>query len=255
MMRFAGKVIAIAGGAGGIGTAVSRRIGAEGGTVVVGDIAQSAADEVAHAIESAGGKALALALDIGEEASVEAFVGRAVGELGGIDGFHVNAVDNSLGPVRDTDASEIDMAAYDAMMHTNLRGYFLCTRHAVPQIGARGGGCMLYTGSGAAYIGMPDRPVYAMGKAAIAALMRQVASRWGPRNVRANVVAPGLTLHPNVVAVIGEDKLAVWASEIPLPRLGTPDDIAAMAALLLSDDGSYVTGQVISVDGGRLMRP
>lgn len=254
MKRFEGRVIAIAGGAGGIGTAVSQRIASEGGTVIVGDLAHASAEEVAQAIEREGGRALPLAVDIGDEESVADFVGRAVQEFGGIDGFHVNAVDSSLGP-SDTDASEMAMADYDEMMRVNLRGYFLCTRHAVPQIAARGGGCMLYTGSGAAYIGMPDRPVYAMGKAAIAALMRQVASRWGKQSVRANVVSPGLTLHPNVIAVKGGGYLEEALKEIPLPRFGTPADIAAMAALLLSDDGSYVTGQVIGVDGGRLMRP
>ena len=254
MQRFAGKVIAIAGGAGGIGSAVSQRIASEGGKVVVGDVSLDSAREVARAIVADGGTAIGLAIDIGDEASVSAFVEGAVKEFGGLDGFHVNALDARLSGT-DADSTIIDMQDYDDAMRVNLRGYFLCTRHAIPQLVKRGGGAMLYTGSGAAYIGIPDKPVYAMGKAALGALARQVATKWGGSGVRANIVAPGLIVHANSAAALGEEYLKTAISEIPIARLGKPADIAAVAALLLSDDGSYVTGQVIGVDGGRMMRP
>ncbi|TAL00138.1 MAG: SDR family oxidoreductase [Rhodospirillaceae bacterium] len=252
--RFEGKVIAIAGGSGGIGSGVSHRLAAEGAVVIVGDVNLDAAEQTAAEIIAKGGRAMPLKIDIGDEASVKAFVHTAVGTHGGIDGFYANALDSThMGD--DSDAVAIDMAAYDQMMHVNSRGYFLCTRHAVPQIIARGGGCMLYTSSGAAHFGLPDRPVYSMLKSGIHALARHVASRFGKQGVRSNVIAPGLILHPVMEAVLGPQYLAEALTGVKVPRLGQPKDIAAMAALLLSDDGAFVTGQVISVDGGASMRP
>jgi NAD(P)-dependent dehydrogenase (short-subunit alcohol dehydrogenase family) len=113
---------------------------------------------------------------------------------------------------------------------------------------------MLYTGSGGAYLGLTDKTAYTMGKAALGALARTVANKWGSKGVRANVIAPGLILHPAVIDAMGQRFVDQSIKAIPLARIGDPRDIAGMAALLLSDDGSYVTGQSISVDGGRTMR-
>ncbi|TAL02533.1 MAG: SDR family oxidoreductase [Rhodospirillaceae bacterium] len=252
--RFEGKVIAIAGGSGGIGSGVSHRLAEEGAVVIVGDINLNAAEQTAAEIAAKGGRAMPLKIDIGDEASVTSFIKIAVSTHGGIDGFYVNAVDSSHSR-DDSDPVAIDMAAYDHMMHVNSRGYFLCTRHAVPQLIARGGGCMLYTSSGAAFVGLPNRPVYAMIKSGIHALSRHVASRFGKQGVRSNVIAPGLILHPVMAAALGPQFLEEGLKGVKAPRLGQPKDIAAMAALLLSDDGAFVTGQVISVDGGATMRP
>lgn len=251
--RFEGKVIAIAGGSGGIGSAVSKRLASEGAVVIVGDIDLRAATQTATEIEAKGGRAMPLKLDIGDEASVKSFVQMTVNAHGGIDGFHVNALDASR-QGDDIDATTMDMVAYDEIMHVNLRGYFLCTRHAIPQLLKRGGGCMLYTSSGAAYVGMDTKPVYAMGKSAIHALSRNVASRWGKQSVRSNVIAPGLIFHPAVAATLGPQAIEGILQGVKTPRLGAPEDIAAMAALLLSDEGAFVTGQVICVDGGATMR-
>lgn len=252
--RFEGKVIAIAGGSGGIGAAVSRRLADEGAVVVVGDIDREAAEQTAAEISADGGRATPLRLDIADEASVKAFVEAAVELHGGLDGFHVNALDSSRSH-DDSDPVDIDLAAYDHMMDVNLRGYFLCTRHAVPQLVRRGGGCMLFTSSGAAYAGLADRPVYAMVKNGVHGLCRHVASRFGKQGVRSNVIAPGLILHPGVEAALPPQAIDEMLKTVKVARAGAPKDIAAMAALLLSDDGAFVTGQVISVDGGATMRP
>ena len=252
--RFEGKVIAIAGGTGGIGSACSKRLAEEGAHVFVGDINLEAAEKTAAEIKAKGGKATAVRIDIGDEESVKAFVQAACGVDGGIDGFYVNAVDASAS-ARDVDPISLDMADYDQMQHVNMRGYFLCTRHALPELLKRGGGCMLYTGSGAAYVGMPVKPVYSMIKSGINALMRHVARRYGKQNVRSNVVSPGLMVHEGVERAYTPQMLEGALAGVLVPRLGRPEDIAAMAALLLSDDGSYVTGQVICVDGGTCMRP
>jgi NAD(P)-dependent dehydrogenase (short-subunit alcohol dehydrogenase family) len=251
--RFEGKVIAIAGGSGGIGSGVSQRLAAEGAIVVIGDIDLKAAEKTAAAIAAKGGRAMPLKLDIGDEASVESFVGAAIGTHGGLDGFHVNALDHSL-RADDVDLTTMPMSSYDYMMNVNLRGYVLCTRHAVPQLLKRGGGAMLYTSSGSAYVGEPVRPVYAMAKSGINALSRHVASRWGKQGVRSNVIAPGVIFHPAVEAVMGADYADEIVKTLRVTRIGAPEDIAAMAALLLSDEGGFITGQVISVDGGATMR-
>jgi NAD(P)-dependent dehydrogenase (short-subunit alcohol dehydrogenase family) len=250
--RFKGKVIAVAGGSGGIGSAVSRRLAAEGAAVLVGDVDVDAAAQTAEAIAANGGCAAAFGLDIADEASVAAFVRAAVQAYGGLDGIHVNAVDSSRSE-RDIDPVSADMADYDHMMRVNLRGYFLCTRHAIPALLQRGG-AILYTGSGAAYAGMPVKPVYAMVKSGIGALARHVARRYGPQGIRCNVVSPGLMVHPAVEAKLSPERLAELLKDAAMPRPGRPEDIAAMAALLLSDDGAYVTGQVICVDGGATLR-
>jgi len=101
---------------------------------------------------------------------------------------------------------------------------------------------------------MDTKPVYAMGKSAIHALSRNVASRWGKQGVRSNVIAPGLIFHPAVEATLGAQAIEGILKTVKSPRLGAPADIAAMASLLLSDEGAFVTGQVISVDGGATMR-
>jgi NAD(P)-dependent dehydrogenase (short-subunit alcohol dehydrogenase family) len=251
--RFEGKVIAIAGGSGGIGGGVSHRLAEEGAVVIVGDLDFSAAESTASEIAAKGGRAMPLKLDIGDEASVQSFVNDAVKAHGGIDGFHVNAASFSRAR-EDTDPVEMDMSVFDEMMRVNSRGYFLCTRHGVPQLIKRGGGCMLYTSSGAAHAGDSVRPVYAMSKSGVHALARHVASRWGKDGVRSNVIAPGLILHPKLEANAGPQLAAEGIKRVKGTRLGAPSDIAAMAALLLSDEGGFITGQVISIDGGGTMR-
>jgi NAD(P)-dependent dehydrogenase (short-subunit alcohol dehydrogenase family) len=254
MKRFEGKVVAIAGGAGGIGTAVSRRLAAEGAAVMVGDLNFEDASRVCDLIKGDGGCATPFRLSLGEEASIVEFLAQTITLHGGLDGFHCNASDSSRRD-EDNNVATMDMSAYDQMMDVNTRGFFLCTRHALPHLVRRGGGAMLYTSSGAAYMGEVPRPVYAMGKSAIHALSRNIASHWGKRGIRSNVISPGLIVHDAVRSAMGQKFIEDTLKSVPVGRLGAPDDIAAMAALLLSDEGSFVTGQVICVDGGVTMRP
>lgn len=220
---------------------------------MVGDINFEDASRVAAEIEGGGGRATPFRLNIGDETSVTEFIDSCVRIYGGIDGFHVNALDTSV-TRDDDDLTTMELATYDQMMGVNTRGYVLCTRYAVPRLLERGGGAMLYTSSGAAYSGDGTRPAYAMSKSAVHALSRYVASRWGKQGVRSNVIAPGLIVHAGVRAVLSEVALEKTLAGVKTPRLGEPRDIAAMAALLLSDDGAFVTGQVVNVDGGGTMR-
>ena len=252
--RLQGKVIVVA-GAGGIGDELARRYAGEGASVVLGDIDGAAARAVADEIVAAGGNATGVELDGADEESVKQTVSLAVSAFGGLDGFHANFASFKDGASAN-DILGMAMDDYDEVMRVNARGFVLCTRHAVPVMLARGGGSIVYTSSGAAYIAEPVRVAYSMSKVALHALMRHVARRFGPEGIRANVIAPGVISHPRFEAVISPEIAQAFRDATALKtRLGTPTDIAAMGALLMSDEGGFITGQVISVDGGHTMRP
>lgn len=248
MSKLAGKVVVVA-GAGGIGSGLARRYAAEGAAVVLGDIDDAAARATAQAIP--GGRVIATHLDGADDASVAAIVALALAEFGGLDGFHANFASFQDGA---HDIVDLPLEVFDSMMAINLRGFVLCTRHAVPQMIARGGGSMLYTSSAASIAGMPIRPAYAMSKLAVHALMRHVAARFGPEGIRANALTPGIVLPPGSESAVPADFAETMRQATPLRRLGTPEDVGAVSAFLMSDDGAYITGQLISIDGGRTMR-
>jgi NAD(P)-dependent dehydrogenase (short-subunit alcohol dehydrogenase family) len=256
MRGLADKVVVVAGGGSGIGAATARRLGAEGAAVVVGDINGPNADAVAAEVRDAGGRAQAVPFDISDDASVAALVETAVAEYGGLDAMHANAADLSPENIgQDTNALEVPLDVFDHTLQVNLRGHLLCTRSALPHLLERGGGALVYTSSAAGHIGEPERPSYAASKAGINSLVRHVASRWGRQGIRANSIAPGLVvtsaMDTGLPSEFRDHALRVGRS----PRLGRPDDIAAMVAFLVSDDGEWVNGQVLSVDGGASMRP
>ena len=249
------KVAVVAGGAGGIGTATSLRLAEEGARVVVGDLNEGAAKDVADRITKAGGTALAVPFDISDEDSVRELFGAAIDAFGGVDLCHANAADLSVPVIMgDTDALAIDLDIWDRTLLVNLRGFLLVTRQAIPQLLERGGGAIVYTSSAASFVGEPARPAYAAAKSGVNALMRHVASHWGKQHIRANAIAPGLVVSDEMSEVIPEDLQKRTLKGTRSWRLGHPRDIAAMVAFLLSDDGEWINGQVISVDGGVTLR-
>lgn len=253
MNRLEGKVIIVA-GAGGIGNELARRYASEGASVLVGDIDGVVATDLVAEITAAGNTAIATTLEGSNDDSIKAAVDLAVAEFGGLDGFHANFA--GFNPGDDEDILGVTMENFDKVMSINARGFVLCTRHALPHMLERGGGSMVYTSSAAAYFGEPVRLGYGMSKAALHALMRHVARRFGPQGIRANVIAPGVILHPKLQTMMPEDIIQEFKDVTLLKtRLGLPSDIAAMGALLMSDEGAFITGQVLSVDGGRTMRP
>lgn len=252
MGKLSGKVAVVAGG-GGIGGATARRLAAAGAAVVVGDLDAGNAGAIAREITASGGQAAGLGCDISDEASVAALVDAAVSRFGGLDRMHVNAADLQV-IFQDSNAVDVALEVFDRTIAVNLRGHLLCTRLAIPQMLRRGGGAIVYTTSGAAFIGEPERPCYAMAKAGINALMRHVASRWGRQGIRANAVAPGLVLTENNLKTMPEEVKKAALARTRSTRLGAPDDIAATVVHLLSDDGAWINGQVISVDGGATIR-
>jgi NAD(P)-dependent dehydrogenase (short-subunit alcohol dehydrogenase family) len=251
MDRLRGKVAVVVGGGNGIGAASSRRLAAEGARVAVADIDTDAALSVSDEI---GEAAIAVTCDMADEESVGRLFAEATSAFGGIDLLHNVAADLSTDTLgRDTDLLDIDLAVWDRTMHVDVRGYVLAMRQAIPSMLARGGGAIVNTSSGAAFVGERNRPAYGAAKAAINAVSRHVANRWGRQGIRCNVVAPGLILTDTASASMS-DLLAKREAKNPSGRLGDPGDIAAAVAYLLSSDAAFVNGQVISVDGGVTMR-
>jgi len=252
--RLAGKRLVVIGAGTGIGAATVERLCAEGARVAVLDINLPGAQAVATRMAANGHEAFALAVDIVDEASVNAAIAAAAERLGGLDGAHVNAADLRT-IFADSDALALDLAVFDRTIAVNLRGHLLCTRAVLPHLLAAGGGAIVYTSSGAGDSGETERPSYATSKSGLNALMRHVASRWGKEGVTANCIAPGFVMTPEMIA--GGQVPPEWAdlclTQTRSTRLGKAEDIAGVAAMLLSEDGRWINGQVVHVNGGALL--
>lgn len=249
-----GKVVVVAGGATGIGAATAARLAEEGCLVVVGDVAIDHAARTVAGIVAAGGTACAVGFDLADTDSVATLFDTASTIYGGLDG--VFAVGADMGAIRaDTDVVDIDLAVWDRVMAVNLRGYVATMKYAIPHLLARGGGAIVNMSSAAAFQGEPARPAYATAKAGIGALTRHVASRWGKAGIRCNAVAPGFTATEAIQSAPQWPELEAAALErIRAPRVGTTDDVAALVTFLISNEGQWINGQIINVDGGTILR-
>jgi NAD(P)-dependent dehydrogenase (short-subunit alcohol dehydrogenase family) len=248
------RVVIVVGGATGIGAATAARLGEEGARVVVGDLAEDSAHRTVERIVTAGGTATAIAFDLADPDSVAGLVDAAADTYGGVDAmFNVGA---DMTTIRaDTDVVDIDLDVWDRVMAVNLRGYVVAMKHAIPHMLTRGGGTIVNMSSAAAFQGEPARPAYATAKAGIGALTRHVASRWGKDGIRCNAVAPGFTATDAIRSAPQWPELEASAlKRIRGPRVGATDDVASLVAFLVSDEGAWINGQVINVDGGTVLR-
>ena len=254
--RLAGKRLIVVGSATGIGAATVKRLTAEGAQVCAADINISGAEKVA---EEAGPNAFAVAIDIADEASVQAAVAAAVERMGGLDGAHINAADLRV-IMADTDLLDMGMGVFDRTIAVNLRGHVLCARAVMPHLLKNEASAIVFTSSGSAHGAEPARACYAMAKAGINALMRHIAARWGKEGLTANVLAPGFTITGELKANLEQNDaeaqkwLDVYRAKTPHTRLGEAEDHAAVVAMLLSEDGRWINGSIIDVNGGSLMR-
>ncbi len=253
--RLRGKAIMVVGAGTGIGAATVRRLASEGARVSVADINLPAAEAVAADVVRQGGDAMAVAIDIADEQSTQAAVDATLGRYTRLDGAHINAADLRI-ILEDSDALAESLAVFDRTIAVNLRGHLLCTRAILPHMLGNGGGAIVYTSSGSSVGGEPTRPAYAASKNGLHALMRHVAARWGREGITANCVAPGVTVTPEMEAsgVFPAEFAAQMLARTPNRRLGRTEDIAGVVAMLLSDDGRWINGQVWHVNGGSLMR-
>ncbi|MGX9885507.1 SDR family NAD(P)-dependent oxidoreductase [Streptomyces sp. NPDC002276] len=255
MRGIRGKRIVIAGGATGIGAATAERLAEEGASVVVGDIDLTAAEATTKGITEAGGTAIAIEFDLGDETSIQALAYRAAVEFGGIDGLLNVGADLSAETMdRDTDLLDMDPAVWRRTHEVNLLGSALTCRAVLPHLLGQGGGVIVNTSSGAAWVGEPTRPAYAASKAGINALTRHIASRWGKDGIRCNVLAPGMVLSEQFLRALDQEQLDHALEIGRSPRLGEPADLAGAAAFLFSDDAAWINGQSWSIDGGASLR-
>jgi NAD(P)-dependent dehydrogenase (short-subunit alcohol dehydrogenase family) len=248
------RVAVVVGGATGIGAATATRLGAEGCRVVVGDVAVGAASQTVQRIVEAGGTATHVGFDLADPASVSGLITTAATTYGGVDLlFNVGA---DMSTIRsDSDVVDIEFDVWDRVMTVNLRGYVAAMKYAIPRMLASGGGAIVNMSSAAAFQGEPARPAYATAKAGIGALTRHVASRWGKEGIRCNAVAPGFTATEAIRSVPQWPDLQAGAlKRIRGTRVGDPADIAALVAFLLSDEGEWINGQVVNIDGGTVLR-
>ncbi len=248
MGQLDGKVVLLSGGASPIGRATALRLSGEGAAVVVGDVAEEAAEAVARQVAVAGGHAVGLRCDVRSEESVASFVERAVAEFGGVDAVDHNAAWSH--PRLDTDAVGVDLGVWERVLQTITRGALLLARHVIPVMAARGGGSIVTISSGTSTIGESTRVAYGVSKAALNQLTRHLAVRYGRDGIRANAIAPGFILTETAVANVPTDVQLRLAEANPMRRLGTPDDIARVVVFLCSDASAYVNGQLLHVDGG-----
>src|SRR6476659_9579184 len=249
------KVVIVA-GLGGIGNGLARRYFDEGALLVIGDLDGDWARRVAGELDAASERVLGVPLDGADEESVIATVKLAVDTFGRLDGVHVNFT-NAADAYLPGGVVDLPLEAFDEVMRVNTRGFVICAKHTIPAMIDSGGGSIVFTASIDAYNGASTRVSYQMSKAAELALMRHIARKYGPKGIRANAIAPGLIWHYKFDEQWMPEGIVeqTRARQMIKSRFGKPDDVAALGALLLSDDGSFITAQTISVDGGVTFRP
>jgi NAD(P)-dependent dehydrogenase (short-subunit alcohol dehydrogenase family) len=249
MRRLEGKIAIITGGAGGIGSATARRFTDEGAKVMVADINGAAADKVAKEI---GGETSATAFDAADAASIEAMVALAVSRYGRLDILHNNAALTAPEIGRqDTTAPDIPLEIWDAIIQVNLRGYLVGCKFAIPAMLKNGGGAIINTASGSGMAGDLSRIAYGTTKAGAIAITRYVATQHGRQGIRCNAIAPGLILTEASKAGVPE-LIDIISNHVLTPRLGRPEDVAAVAAFLASEDAGFINGETITCNGGSL---
>lgn len=248
-----GRVAIVTGGASGIGRATCLALAAVGASVVVADLNEDGARKVAGEVEARGGKAHPQRVDLAEERSIVAMIDSAIARFGRLDVLHNNAADSDPALMA-ADGAIVDLTAevWDRNMRINLRAPMLGCKHAIPHMIRGGGGSIINTSSASGLTGDVVRAAYAASKAGLGSLTQNVAVQYGKQGIRCNAVAPGVIATPALEANVPKAAVDVYVENTLTPRLGRPEDIAAVVVFLASDASSFVTGQVLSVDGGIL---
>ena len=246
-----GRAALVTGAARGIGAATARRLAADGAKVAVSDLHEDDCAETVQAIAGDGGTAVAIGCDVRDREQVDAAVARTVEELGSLD-----ILVNNAGVIRDNLLFKMTDEDWDTVIDTHLKGSFLCTRAAQRHMVERRYGKIVFLSSASA-LGNRGQTNYSTAKAGVQGMARTLAIELGRFNINVNAVAPGYveTAMTRATAermgVAFEDFAKAAVERIPLGRGGTPEDIAGVIAFLVSEDASYVSGQVLYVNGGR----
>jgi len=249
----AGRVAIVTGAASGIGRASALALARAGAAVVVADLDPAGARRVAAEIETLGGRARAQPVDVSDPGAVAAMVEAAVDAFGGLDILHNNAAASDPAVIgSDGELVDLDLAVWERTLAVNLRGPMLGCKHAIPRMLERGGGAIVNTSSASGLTGDLARVAYGVSKAGVDSLTRYVATQYGKRGIRCNSIAPGVISTPALEANVPPEMIAIYEESHLTPRLGSPEDIAAVVVFLVSDAAGFITGQTLCVDGGLL---
>lgn len=249
MNRFSGKRALVTGAASGIGRASALRLAEEGAHVFCLDIAAESAQETADQIVRAGGQATSGSADVSNFAACEAAVALAQDALGGLE-----VLANIAGILRPGHTMELPAEAFEQTVGINLTGTFFMCRAALPLL-LDGGGAIVNMASAAALQGVPYNAAYCASKAGVVGLTRSLASEYSRRNVRVNCICPGGIMTPMTQAgfpVDGLDPALMKRIAPQMPKVGQPEDIAALVAYISSEEANYMTGSAVTIDGGQL---
>lgn len=245
-MLLEGKIAVVTGASRGIGRAIAEDLAANGAAVVVNyNASAGAADEVVAAITGAGGKAVAVQADVSDFAAAQQLVKATLDTYGQID-----ILVNNAGTTRDTLLLMMKEEQWDVVLETNLKSVFNCCKAAArPMVRRKQGGRIINISSVSGIVGQPGQANYAASKAGIIGFTKSLAKELGSRSITVNAVAPGFVL-TDLTADLADDLVQKTLEFIPLGRWGKLDEIANVVTFLASDKASYITGEVIQVDGG-----
>jgi NAD(P)-dependent dehydrogenase (short-subunit alcohol dehydrogenase family) len=249
MSRFQSKTVVVTGAAQGIGEAYARALAKEGANVVVADLNEESGAKVAASINESGGRAIFVACNVADSTSAEALVARTVEEFGGIDHLVNNAA--IYGDMEFNLLISVDWDYYRRFMSVNMDGALVMTRAVYPEIAKRGGGAIVNQSSTAAYL---YSGFYGLAKAGINSLTQQLAHELGGQKIRVNAIAPGPTATEATKIQAGDAAKDIVRNSLAIKRMGSVDDMVGACLFLLSDDASWVTGQILAVDGGQTFR-
>ena len=249
-MRFKDKVAIVTGSGQGIGEAYAKAIAAEGASVIVADLNGPQGTRVAEEITKGGGTARFVEVDVASPDSTRAMAEATVRAYGGID-FLVNNAAIYHG-MQIAPLIAIDWDYYKKFMDVNMNGALLCVRACYESMQARGGGAIVNQSSTAAWMAIG---FYGVAKLALNGITQSLARELGPLNIRVNAIAPGPTDTEATRSVVPENILNRIVREIPFARIGRPEDLVGTCLFLLSDAAAWMTGQIVNVDGGQIMRP
>src|SRR5271169_4109723 len=246
-MTLSGRVAFVTGASQGIGRGCALKLAASGATVAVAARNLEKLAELVQQIDATGGKAFAFPLDVADEEQVKATFKTALGQLGKID-----ILINNAGITRDQLVMRMKRADWDSVLNTSLTSAYLCIQQVIGSMLKQRWGRIINITSVFGQMGQAGQANYSASKAGLIGLTMAIAREVGSRNITCNAVAPGF-IETAMTSALGEDFKQTAVKNIPLGRVGTPDDVASAVAFLASDEASYITGHVLSVNGGMLM--
>ncbi|KJS09655.1 MAG: hypothetical protein VR73_01570 [Gammaproteobacteria bacterium BRH_c0] len=248
MKELEGKVAIVTGAAGNIGSVTAAALAEAGAKVVLTDVAEQRLKEIASGLQSQGFEAIAVVADIMSEEQVKAVIDAAISTYGGVDILDNNAGGTMLTVTEgDRDVTTMNVELWDKLMAVNLRGPMLFCKYCVPSMVARGGGSIINISSGTSLAGNDANTAYACSKGGLNTLTKYVATAHGSQGVRCNALALGIVVPEDMPPM---DALKPYVAHKLVGRTGYPSDIANMVVFLASGRSAFITGQVISVDGG-----